>query len=194
MRNDPYLDYFQHLQGRSRLGWIYRNLYLYPRLRRHLTGHTLDIGCGIGDFLRYYGDAVGLDVNPHTIRYCQQRDLEARLIDGDRYPFDDQSFESAILDNVLEHLNDPAPTLQEIHRVLRPGGRLVIGVPGHKGYAADPDHKRFYGEQELDETVSHAGFAMDRLLHMPVRSSWLDRHASQYCIYGIFSRLPDEFK
>ncbi len=187
MSDDPYMDYFRHLQGRSRLGWIYRRFYLYSRISQHLLGHVLDVGCGIGDYLSYREGAVGLDVNPYTVRYCREQGLEAHLMNGGRYPFADEAFDSAVLDNVLEHLDSPQPTLAEIHRILRPAGHLVVGVPGRKGFAADPDHKRFYNATDLVDTLREAGFRAVRLFYTPFRSSWLDLHASQYCLYGVFS-------
>src|SRR5687767_14790324 len=41
--------YFEYLQRRGRLGYLYRTRYLYPRVFRHLHGRVLDVGCGIGD-------------------------------------------------------------------------------------------------------------------------------------------------
>lgn len=188
MSGDAYLDYFQHLQGRSRLGWYYRRFYLYPKISRHLSGRVLDVGCGIGDFLHYHKNAVGLDINPHTVHYCLEQGLNAHLLEGERYPLEDGSFDSVVLDNVLEHLEDPVPTLAEIRRILCAVGRLLVGVPGRKGYEADSDHKHFYDAPGLVLTLETAGFGLERLLYAPFPSSWLDLHASQYCLYGVFSR------
>jgi SAM-dependent methyltransferase len=185
---EQHLEYFHYLQGRSKLGWLYRRYYLYPKLISHLPGRVLDVGCGIGDFLRCHPNAVGADVNPHTVEYCREQNMEAYLIEDGRLPFDDGVFDSAILDNVLEHLLEPAGTLDEIRRVLRPGGRFVVGVPGRKGYAGDPDHKRFYDARALVETVEFSGFKSERLLCTPVASAWLDNNLSQYCLYGLFQR------
>ena len=188
MSDDPQLDYFHYLKGRSWLGWAYRHYYLYPRINRHLPGRVLDVGCGIGDFIRCHGNAVGLDVNPHTVRYCREQGLESHLIENEHYPFEDGVFDSVVLDNVLEHLPEPYSVLGEIRRVLRPAGHLVVGVPGRKGYAADPDHKKFYDAEILFDTLKEASFQIEHHFYTPFHSSWLDLHANQYCLYGVFSR------
>lgn len=183
--NEQYYDY---LKGRSRLGLWYRRHWLYPRLCRHLRGVTLDVGCGIGDFLTHRPGTVGVDINPATVDWCQQQGLDARLMSPDRLPFDDTSFDSAVLDNVLEHLSAPAPLLREIHRVLRPRGTLVVGVPGKLGYASDPDHKIYYDPATLVSTLAGARFGLQRIFHTPFRLVWLDARMRQYCVYGVFQR------
>ena len=182
-------EYFAYLAGRSRLGLIYRNHFLYPRLARHLDGDVLDVGCGIGDLLRFRPGTVGVDINPATVAFCQRDGLDVRLMQPDELPFAAAAFDRVVLDNVLEHLEAPAPLLTEITRVLRPGGRLIIGVPGIKGYAGDPDHKTFYDERRLVETLAHAGFRARTLFCTPARSRLLDRELRIYCLYGVFE--PD---
>ncbi|UCV28955.1 class I SAM-dependent methyltransferase [Ferribacterium limneticum] len=181
-------EYFEYLKGRSRLGWLYRRYWLYPRLCRYLDGKTLDIGCGIGDFLNHRTGTVGVDINPATVEWCLRRGLDAHQMSPNVLPFQDVSFDSAILDNVLEHLIEPAELLKEIRRVLRPHSSLVVGVPGHRGYATDSDHKVFYDEATLVSTLAAAGFGLQRLFHMPLRSAWLNVRIRQYCLYGVFER------
>lgn len=180
--------YFAYLKQRSIAGYLYRRFWLYPALKRCLRGRALDIGCGIGDMLRSRADTVGVDINPETVAYCQSLGLDARLMTPDVLPFADGEFDSVVLDNVLEHLEQPAPLLAEIHRVLRPGGVVVVGVPGQRGYASDPDHKVFYGEAALVEVMAAARLIKQRVLHMPLRSTWLEQRISQYCVYGVFHR------
>jgi SAM-dependent methyltransferase len=183
-------QYFDYLRRRSPLGALYRRFWLYPRLARCLPGRCLDIGCGIGDMLAFRGgDTIGVDVNPKTVAYCRSRGATALVMQVDQLPFDVASFDSALMDNVLEHIEHPRPLLGEAHRVLRPGGRLVVGVPGRRGFACDADHKVFYGEAELRDNLAQAGFTMREAFHMPLgRSSWLDARLRQYCLYTLFTR------
>lgn len=181
-------DYFEYLRRRSRYGLFYRHRYLYPRLSSRLRGSALDIGCGIGDMLRHRPETVGVDINPETVAWCREQGLDARVMEVDKLPFEAATFDSAILDNVLEHLTEPSALLDEIARVVRPGGSLIVGVPGTKGYTCDPDHKQFYDEDTLVDRVSQHGFASSEILHMPFRSTWLDRNFRAYCVYGVFHR------
>lgn len=182
-------EYFEYLRHRSRLGAIYRKHWLYPRLSRHLSGRALDIGCGIGDMLAFRSNTVGVDINPRTVAYCNDRGAQAYLMTPNQLPFSAHEFESVLLDNVLEHLAEPAPLLKEVHRVLIGNGRLLIGVPGSKGWESDPDHKIRYDQRLLIDTVEASGFKHLTTFHTPLwYSEWLDRNLRQYCIYAVFAR------
>jgi len=181
-------NYFDYLKTRSRWAWWYRRYYLYPRLGRYLSGRVLDVGCGIGDMLRYWPGATGVDINSQTVQFCCDQGFDVRLMAPDVLPFAPAAFASVVLDNVLEHLPAPQPLLREIHRVLVPGGRLLVGVPGRRGYATDPDHKNFYDEAGLVMCLAAADFGCQRLLHVPMKSRRLDATLRQYCIYGVFER------
>ena len=184
MDDDKYFDY---LAGRSAFGATYRWLLLYPRLVKRLRGRCLDVGCGIGDMLLHRPDTVGVDVNARTVAFCRSRGAQAVQMEPDRLPFDARSFDSVLMDNVLEHIADPGPLLGEVRRVLRPGGRLLVGVPGRRGWDSDADHKVFYDEAGLSARVGAAGFAGLEVFHTPLRrSAWLDLNLRQYCVYGLF--------
>jgi SAM-dependent methyltransferase len=182
-------EYFSYLRRRSRLGALYRQYWLYPKLVRRLHGRTLDIGCGIGDMLAFRQDTIGVDINPQTVEFCRARGSDAFLMHPDLLPFVDGEFQSVLLDNVLEHLADPKPLFSEIRRVLSPLGNLLIGVPGLKGWKSDPDHKVHYDESSLVALGQAEGFSHAETFFMPlVRSHWLDANVRQYCIYATFVR------
>ena len=178
--------YFEYLKGRSRAASIYRRWFLYPRLCRHLRGDAVDIGCGVGDMLAFRPRTVGADINPRTVEYCRRRGLKAVLMEPDSLPFDRHSFDSAILDNVLEHIVDPRRLLEDTHRVLKPDGVVLVGVPGERGYAWDSDHKVYYDEPALVRTMQKHGFTHQTGFHVPWRSSALSSRVRQYCVYALF--------
>lgn len=185
-------NYFSYLQQRSRAGLLYRQYWLYPRLSRCLQGKALDIGCGIGDFLSYRENTIGVDINEKTVGWCRAQGHSVELMQVDHLPCEDGSFDSVIMDNVLEHIEDPRPILIEAHRVLVGDGVLVIGVPGTLGYSRDPDHKVFYSKEKLVETVINAGFTEQKVFAMPLSLDWLDTRMSQYCVYGVFHRAENK--
>lgn len=185
---DDQAEYFDYLKHRSLSGLLYRKFFLYPRLVRELTGRVLDVGCGIGDFLAYRPNTVGVDVNMYAVYWCQNRGLEARFMMEDHLPFDDSSFDGVVLDNVLEHLSEPTRLLTEIIRVLTPGGRVLVGVPGSLGYTCDADHKIFYNESNLRQVMEDAGMKQQAVFYMPMKWNWLDTRLPQYCLYGVFMR------
>ena len=188
----PTLDmeaYSQYLKQRSISGLLYRKYYLYPKLARKLTGRVLDYGCGIGDFVQFRANTVGVDINGHNVDYCRHRGLDAGLIEDNHIPFADGSFDGVMLDNVLEHIPGEAvdSVIEEIKRVLKTGGTLVVGVPGIKGYESDPDHKVFYSEESLVDLFLRHGFESGEVFLMPVASKKFEHVLRQFCVYAVFT-------
>lgn len=186
--NDNYQVYFEYLKNRSRMGLLYRNFWLYPRICRHLSGRVLDVGCGIGDFVKFRKQTIGVDINPETVKFCKMQGLDVIQMETDRLPFLTGEFDGVLLDNVLEHIKSPKSLIEEVYRVLKPFGTFVIGVPGRKGYEKDPDHKVFYDKEKLVETISAYGFVNNINFYMPLKSSILDMHLAQFCLYAKFMR------
>ncbi len=185
---ENYEHYTSYLQTRSRLGDIYRRHVLFPRICRELQGKALDIGCGIGDLLAYRPNTTGIDVNPYNVEFCKKRGLEAQTIVDGRYPFPDSAFDSAIANHVIEHLVDPAPLLDEARRVLKPGGILLIGVPGRRGFASDPDHKTFYDLKKLKAVTRDFGFNVNGYFYLPLPVPGLGRLMRQFSLNLVVER------
>ena len=180
--------YFEYLKNRSVLGWLYRKIYLYPKLSRLLHGRMLDIGCGVGDMLAFRPDSVGVDVNPLNIAFCKAQGFDVFEMPFDKLPFADNTFDSVLLDNVLEHIANPIPLFVEIRRVMRVGAVILIGVPGLKGQSSDQDHKVFYDESKLTALADELGFITHHISQTPLfKSRILSRHLRQYCIYTQWS-------
>lgn len=175
---------------RSRSGEIYRKHWLYPRLTTHLTGRTLDVGCGIGDMLRFLPSTVGVDINKRNVDHCNNLGLDARLMVPDELPFTNNEFDSVLLDNVLEHIAEPTQLLEEVRRVIKVDGTFIVGVPGILGWKSDLDHKVYYNESALIEKIEKFDFIHIKTLFMPLfKSELLSKIVRQYCIYVIFRRI-----
>ena len=174
---------------RSFLGDLYRRYILYPRLNLHLKGKVLDVGCGIGDMLSYRKNTIGLDVNPLNVDFCKNRQLEVYVMEPNVIPFGDETFDTVLLDNVLEHIEKPSLLFKEMRRVLKPNGLLLIGVPGIKGYQSDDDHKVFYDEKKLYALALKNRFNVNHFFYTPlIKSKFLSKHLRQYCIYTQWSK------
>ena len=97
-----------------------------PRLA---SGSVMDLGCGAGDSVVQFRNVnssvrwVGVDIERSPEVASRRRtDAEFVVFDGVHLPFDDGAFDAVYCKQVLEHVPSPAPLLQEVARVLRPGG------------------------------------------------------------------------
>ncbi len=182
-----YQQYFEYLTKRSTLGDLYRRYLLYPKVSRLLVGNALDVGCGLGGMVQYRPNTIGVDINPHNVNFSNDHGLNVKLMFENCLPFENAQFDSALLDNVLEHLDKPNPLLLEIKRILVPGGLCVIGVPGLLGMRADPDHKIFYGEIELELLARETNFEIIHFFYTPLwKSTLLSNFLRQYCVYSVW--------
>jgi len=98
---------------------------------------VLDAGCGSGLALALADErgarTSGIDISAPLLAVACRRVPSADLREGglDTLPFRDDTFDAVLAINALQFAADPAGALREIHRVLRPGGRLAVG-----GFAA----------------------------------------------------------
>jgi SAM-dependent methyltransferase len=184
------MNYLEYLKKRKSLGKIYRDYYLYPKIQKFTVGLTLDFGCGIGDFLKFYRNSIGADINPQIIGYCREQGLNAEVFDEVALRYENQFFQSIVMDNVLEHLIDPSLVISEFYRVLANSGNLVIGIPGDSGYQSDADHKINYSEQDLLNLFTRSNFRLINKFYTPFgRNEWLNKHMKLYCRYYIFKKI-----
>ncbi len=154
---------------------------MLPRGRRRL----LDVGSGPGWFLQYGAergwDAVGIEPSPPVSAFSRDTlgldvitgFFEAEAVAG-LEPFD-----VVHLNNVLEHVPNPAKMLATAHGVLRPSGLICVSVPndfnplqealvklrGHERWWVDPrEHVNYFDRDSLERLLSRRGFVMRRRL------------------------------
>lgn len=102
-----------------------------------LAEPVLDVGCGDGHFASVAFPSpltAGIDPDSHVLSEARARDayhLLARSM-GDALPFPDDHFATIVSNSVLEHISDVDSVLDEIARVLNPGGRFIFCVPSDR--------------------------------------------------------------
>jgi SAM-dependent methyltransferase len=155
---------------------------------------VLDAGAGQGTLSRKLAelgfDVTSTDASPAAVEVLERRAAGRTLIaDLTSLPFDDASFDAAVLGEVLEHIEDDGRALEEVARVLRPQGILALSVPANPRIFGPSDvwagHIRRYTRPALLETCAAAGltvhrclgwgFPVSRLYHRHVYERYLDR-------------------
>ncbi|MFI6575893.1 methyltransferase domain-containing protein [Nocardiopsis sp. NPDC050513] len=107
---------------------------------------AVDVGCGSGLAVAELADlglaAVGVDPDRNMLARARARrpDLDLREAGAYELPFPDGSVHRYRADKVYHVLDDPARALAEAHRVLAPGGRLVLAGQDWDAYVIDSDH------------------------------------------------------
>jgi SAM-dependent methyltransferase len=159
-----------------------RSDFVQARRARHFqpfilpSNHVLDFGCGTGGILGRLlcAEKVGIEVNPPSIREAEALGL---IIHSDFSKLKDESFDVVISNHALEHILDPAAKIAEMHRVLKPGGRLILVVPAEspalprfsKWAANDPDrHIYSWTPLSFGNLVTQCGFEVENSLRRPI--------------------------
>ena len=120
--------------------WLLHSL---EETRPYAGGRLLDVGCGTKPYREFFGadEHVGIDWGNSLHR------LDAEHIgSAEELPFPDDSFDTVLCTEVIEHLRHPARAVGEMARVLKPGGHLILTAPFIHGLHEVPhDYFRFTG-------------------------------------------------
>jgi SAM-dependent methyltransferase len=158
---------------------------------------VLNAGAGAGSFslrLAENGfDVTSVDASSAAVEVLRGRVTgEVARADVTALPFADAAFDAAVLGEVLEHVEDDRGALEEVARVLRPGGVLAVSVPADPKRFGPSDrwagHVRRYARQELLGACEAGGFTVERcrawgfpfaaLYHRYLYERRLDRHGA----------------
>lgn len=155
---------------------------------------VLDLGCGAGrhafEVFRRGADVVALDQDPDELAVVDEwfdamrrtdeahPDARARTVKGDALdlPFDDATFDVVIAAEVLEHIPDDQRAMEEISRVVRPGGRVAVTVPrflpervcwalSDEYHQVEGGHVRIYRRRALHQRLERAGLRIRESHH-----------------------------
>jgi SAM-dependent methyltransferase len=149
-----------------------------------VSGRALVNGCGVGIYLQQMGkvidDITGLDIEHERLQEAKTRGGDVVTGAGEALPFAKESFDLVLSHEVLEHVADDQAAIDEIVRILRPGGRLVLFCP-NRGYPFETHGHYWRGKYHFGNTP------MINYLPRP----WRDRLAPHVNVYtqGELSRL-----
>ncbi|MEZ5139002.1 MAG: class I SAM-dependent methyltransferase [Acidimicrobiales bacterium] len=150
--------------------------FVLDQLEPLATGASvLDLGCGTGGngaALAPRAAVIGLDRSPRALAHLAEhhRAMPALQGDGAALPFADRSFDAVLAITVLYTVPDDGAVIDEIARVLRPGGTLVVLEPAGRHLARGHDRvvhgRRRYGRGELETAVATSGLEVLRSTHL----------------------------
>jgi len=118
----------------------------------HAEGEILDIGCDSGYILSKCGGGVGVDISVLRLKAAKHWCFFLTLVQAiaEDLPFK-QAFDTVIAAELLEHVLDPKAVVEEILRVLKPNGKIIVTVPDelHGKSHMNPEHLRKFSRNEL---------------------------------------------
>jgi ubiquinone/menaquinone biosynthesis C-methylase UbiE len=167
---------------------------MFRRLLSGCQGRALDYGCGYGDIAHavsaQFSEIIGVDLSPERVEWARHEfsPISFRVCQANSLEFADNAFQTVISIVVINWVTDPDLYLRESHRVLAPGGKLVLA-------AAAPDRLRNLIRASVGRPSAELGFWSESVPQMTLR---LQRHGFQVegvdCFYDPLRESLDSLK
>ncbi|HZS94089.1 MAG TPA: glycosyltransferase [Chloroflexota bacterium] len=148
-------------------------------------GPVLDVGCGSSRIIGALpSGSVAVDILLRKLRHARRFGTTLVQASGFNLPFRDESFPCVLCSQVIEHVPKESPILDELCRVLAPGGRLVLGTPDYETWEW-PTLEKLYGffapGGYADEHISH--YSLRELIETFERRGFV-HEATRYILHG----------
>jgi SAM-dependent methyltransferase len=132
---------------------------------RHITqmiageGPVLDVGCGSSRIIGALPPgSVAIDILLRKLRFARRFGTPLVHASGFQLPFPDESFPCVLSSQVIEHVPRDSPMIDELCRVLAPGGRLIVGTPDYGRW-------EWRAIERIYEKVVPGGYAQEHITH-----------------------------
>ncbi len=174
MKKYLYEDLFsleeKHWWHRSKRAIVQKFIRIYNTTK---NPKILDIGCGTGknmEELLNFGSVYGLDSSPEALKFCKKRGLKNLILgSAEKTHLKKDTFNIITLLDVLEHTDDNK-TLQEVYRILKNDGLIIITVPAYSWLWSNWDvvlhHQRRYTTRSLSEVLKKNNFKTIKISYM----------------------------
>jgi len=138
----------------------HRGILEYGQIRK--SDVVLEIGSGLGTLLERIPaeKKFGLESNNYAVKECQKKKLNVKKDSGvSKLPYEDNSFDVVIMNEVIEHIENPKKAVLEIRRILKKTGRYIITTPNRTFLVKNlaESHCSEMSYRQLEQLVLGAG-------------------------------------
>jgi len=159
------------------------------------NGRLLDIGCGTGEFLHTAKEAgwsvLGLEPDPGA-REMGIKNYQLEILEAEKFfEIEEGQFDAITMWHVLEHVHELDAYMEKIHRLLKPGGTLIVAVPNYTSHDAAkykeywaaydvPRHLYHFSPQSMAELMKRFKFSLGKMKIMPFDSFYVSMLSEKY--------------
>jgi len=143
---------------------------------------SLEIGVGTGRFAALLGVSIGLDPSLKMLEIAKRRGIEILSGRGENLPFRDTVFANVLLINTLCSVKDPEKVIKESGRVMRKGGKIIIGMIGKNSFLG-----RYYQEKNSKFYNKANFFSVEEVINFLKRVGY-----NTFSFFQTIFHLPEE--
>jgi SAM-dependent methyltransferase len=171
----PALDYDAWFEGEGKLIFA-TEVKAFQEVLPLLPKPWLEVGVGSGRFAKALDIKAGIDPSAKLLEIAKRRGIKVFQAKGEEQFFGEATFGTIFLIMALCFVDSPVSVLREAYRILKPGGKIVLGLvlhdstwgqlyltkkqEGHRFYK----HATIYSYQRVTEFLEHTGFAVEKVV------------------------------
>ncbi len=218
-KSEDYLSHNKHKKGL--VPWIYNHVKKVNIRNKFKIAcgdrtkpHLLDFGCGVGDFLHYAQqkgcEIMGCDMSEDARKFASEKLGKTVVTPEEIFALPHSTFDVITMWHVLEHIDNLKYQTEQLHRLLKDNGRLVIAVPNFMSYDAQyykdkwaaydvPRHLNHFHKESL-QNVFKGKFELEKIYPMKWDAFYISMMSENYIgkgnsfIKGILTGLKSNCK
>jgi len=201
-------DYYSHKENTK--GFVPK---LYERIKKNnlknkyqlatkglSVGKMLEIGCGVGDFLHtaeeHGWECIGVEPSEEAKAIATKRTKASVLSSEELESLADEQFDLITMWHVLEHVDDLRWEMDQLQRLIKPHGRIVIAVPNYKSYDGQyykehwaaydvPRHLNHFNRTVLTKMFKTKGLELKKMDKLKWDAYYISYMSEQYRIHSL---------
>ena len=123
--------YYEYIRSNKKYTKLFNRHWYKTMANKHLkkSDLVLDNGCGNGSFANFFkGKVIGVDISEEMLKFAAKR-MKVKKGSSENLPFKNETFNVVFCRSTLHHLKNPKKAIDEMQRVLKPNGKIIVSEP-----------------------------------------------------------------